>query len=77
MILVGGTSGFQYGQVVFEIHLSVGQVDFLTKFEPCLGRKEILDTKNNEFNRAAIFVLLKFIYLQFSINREGSLPGPG
>ena len=28
MILVGGTSGFHYGQVVLEIHLSVGQVDF-------------------------------------------------
>ena len=31
----GGTSGFWGGQVVLVIHLSVGQVDFLTKFEPC------------------------------------------
>ena len=30
----GGTSGFWGGQVVLVIHLSVGQVDFLTKFEP-------------------------------------------
>ena len=33
----GGTSGFWGGQVVLVIHLSVGQVDFLTKFEPCIG----------------------------------------
>ena len=32
--LGGGTSGFWGGQVVLVIHLSVGQVDFLTKFEP-------------------------------------------
>ena len=31
----GGTSGFWGGQVVLVIHLSVGQVDFFTKFEPC------------------------------------------
>ena len=36
MIFLGGTSGFHYGQVVLQIHLSVGQVDFLTKFDPCL-----------------------------------------
>ena len=30
----GGTSGFWGGQVVLVIHLSVGQVDFFTKFEP-------------------------------------------
>ena len=35
MIFLGGTSGFHYGQVVLQIHLSVGQVDFLTKFDPC------------------------------------------
>ena len=34
MIFLGGTSGFHYGQVVLQIHLSVGQVDFLTKFDP-------------------------------------------
>ena len=34
--LGGGTSGFWGGQVVLVIHLSVGQVDFLTKFEPCM-----------------------------------------
>ena len=32
----GGTSGFWGGQVVLVIHLSVGQVDFFTKFEPCM-----------------------------------------
>ena len=32
----GGTSGFWGGQVVLVIHMSVGQVDFFTKFEPCL-----------------------------------------
>ena len=37
MIFLGGTSGFHYGQVVLQIHLSVGQVDFLTKFDPCNG----------------------------------------
>ena len=31
----GGTSGFWGGQVVLVIHLSVGQVAFITKFEPC------------------------------------------
>ena len=36
MIFLGGTSGFHYGQVVLQIHLSVGQVDFLTKFDPCI-----------------------------------------
>ena len=35
MIFLGGTSGFHYGQVILQIHLSVGQVDFLTKFDPC------------------------------------------
>ena len=34
MIFLGGTSGFHYGQVILQIHLSVGQVDFLTKFAP-------------------------------------------
>ena len=34
--LGGGTSGFWGGQVVLVIHLSVGQVDFCTKFEPCI-----------------------------------------
>ena len=34
MIFLGGTSGFHYGQVVLQIHLSVGQLDFLTKFDP-------------------------------------------
>ena len=34
MIFLGGTSEFHYGQVVLQIHLSVGQVDFLTKFDP-------------------------------------------
>ena len=38
MIFLGGTSGFHYGQVVLQIHLSVGQVDFSTKFDPCLHR---------------------------------------
>ena len=37
MIFLGGTSEFHYGQVVLQIHLSVGQVDFLTKFDPWLG----------------------------------------
>ena len=32
MIFLGGTSGFHYGQEVLQIHLSVGQVDFLTPF---------------------------------------------
>ena len=36
MIFLGGTSGFNYGQVVLQINLSVGQVDFLTKFDPRL-----------------------------------------
>ena len=36
MIFLGGASGFHYGQVVLQIHLSVGQVDFLTKFDPCI-----------------------------------------
>ena len=36
MIFLGGTSEFHYGQVVLQIHLSVGQVDFLTKFDPCV-----------------------------------------
>ena len=35
MIFLSGTSGFHYGQLVLQIHLSVGQVDFLTKFDPC------------------------------------------
>ena len=35
MIFLGGTSGFHDGQVDLQNHLSVGQVDFLTKFEPC------------------------------------------
>ena len=33
MNFLDGTSGIHYGQVVLAIHLSVGQVDFLTKFE--------------------------------------------
>ena len=40
MIFLGGTSGFHYGQVVLQIHLSVGQVDFLTKFDPCESHRK-------------------------------------
>ena len=34
MIFLDGTSGFHYGQVLLVFYLSVGQVNFLTKFEP-------------------------------------------
>ena len=52
MICLDGTSGFHYGQVVLVIHLSIGQVEFLTTFEPwvvchsvtclCLSVDEVL-----------------------------------
>ena len=54
----GGTSGFWGGQVVLVIHLSVGQVDFLTKFEPCLH------TSNN----AVILFLCSQFGFQVGIN---------
>ena len=43
MIFLGGTSGFHYGQVVLQIHLYVGQVDFVTKFDPCTHIVEQLE----------------------------------
>ena len=50
MIFLGGTSEFHYGQVVLQIHLSVGQVDFLTKFDPCIHL-----TSNAEMSRPKQF----------------------
>ena len=34
LIFLDGTNGFHDGQVDLQNHLSVGQVDFLTKFVP-------------------------------------------
>ena len=42
MIFLGGTSGFHYGQVVLQIHLSVGQVDFWTKLLPYMCKTQNL-----------------------------------
>ena len=49
MIFLGGTSGFHYGQVVLQIHLSVGQVDFLTKFDPCDNESWLLTAANKKY----------------------------
>ena len=60
----GGTSGFWGGQVVLVIHLSVGQVDFLTKFEPCIVSSFIL---------AVVFVV--FIVVTHEANHYVFTPG--
>ena len=48
MIFLGGTSGFHYGQVVLQIHLSVGQVDFFDEMRPLPG--QYLPVNKNVFS---------------------------
>ena len=39
--------GFHYGQVVLVIHMCIGQLDLLTKFQPCACT--VISSLNNEF----------------------------
>ena len=61
MIFLGGTSGFHDEQVDFQNHLSIGQVDFLTKFEPCY-----VTTKLHGTSTADATIMLYFQTALFS-----------
>ena len=67
MIFLGGTSGFHYGQVVLQIHLSVGQEDFLTKFDPCTCSMYIVKTRRSKlkynFKIKLVYTILYIFYI--------------
>ena len=77
----GGTSGFWGGQVVLVIHMSVAQVDFLTKFEPCncqvkstaVGGACNSPIANTTILKNGLFHYTGYIY----ITRLGSFTSPG